>query len=96
VPENREEADPTTPFPPMGISVGWYDLYGYNLKGQSFRIEDFPNGRYCLSITLDAKDRLREIDEDDNRRRLKFWLKGRELNPKPGEPCDGSRPLGRR
>lgn len=35
----------------MGISVGWADVYGKDLPGQSFDVTDLPPGEYTLEMT---------------------------------------------
>lgn len=49
-----------------GISPGWTDIYGPDLPGQNFDIEDVPNGRYALIIDMDYANRLHETDDTDN------------------------------
>lgn len=50
----------------MGLSVGWADLYGWELQGQALDVRGLPTGRYCLVATADPDDRLTESDEMDN------------------------------
>jgi len=50
----------------QGMSVGWADTYGSQLAGQSVDFSGNPSGDYCLTITIDPKGRLQEIDETDN------------------------------
>ena len=81
----QDEGDGT--FPPMGISVGWYDLYGYTLPGQALRITDLPDGPYCLRIRLDPTDRLREFKERDNGRRTRLRIDGGSVDVRDEIPC---------
>jgi hypothetical protein len=74
-------------FPPMGISVGWYDLYGMALPGQELDITGLPTGPYCLSITLDATDRLRETKELDNGRRTRIYMRGKRIDVSADKAC---------
>jgi hypothetical protein len=50
----------------QGMSVGWADTYGYHLEGQSVDLGGNPSGDYCLTIIIDPKEVLQEIDETDN------------------------------
>ncbi|OGB95054.1 MAG: hypothetical protein A2Z31_04145 [candidate division NC10 bacterium RBG_16_65_8] len=50
----------------QGMSVGWADTYGYHLQGQSIDITGNPSGDYCLTIEIDPKAKLIEIDDEDN------------------------------
>jgi hypothetical protein len=50
----------------QGMSVGWGDTYGYTLAGQSIDFTGNPSGDYCLTIQIDPKGKLCEIDETDN------------------------------
>jgi hypothetical protein len=50
----------------QGMSVGWGDTYGYQLVGQSLDFTGNPSGDYKLSITIDPKNRIREISDTDN------------------------------
>jgi hypothetical protein len=49
-----------------GISVGWGDTYGSSLAGQTIDVTGLPDGDYCLAVTGDPSDILRESDEQDN------------------------------
>jgi hypothetical protein len=74
-------------FDPMGISVGWYDLYGYTLAGQELVITDLPEGPYCLRIRLDPTDRLREIQEKDNGHRIRLKIDDEGVEVRATVPC---------
>lgn len=50
----------------QGISVGWADIYGYRLPGQSFDITGAPFGDYEIRIIVDPQNRLAESNEGDN------------------------------
>lgn len=45
---------------PQGISVGWGDVYGWYLAGQSLEITGLPSGNYWLVSTADPNNRLAE------------------------------------
>jgi hypothetical protein len=47
----------------QGMSVGWGDTYGYTLPGQSIDFTGNPSGDYCLTVQIDPKGRLCEVDE---------------------------------
>jgi hypothetical protein len=47
----------------QGMSVGWGDTYGYLLTGQSIDFTGNSSGDYCLTIQIDPKGRLCEVDE---------------------------------
>jgi Lysyl oxidase len=48
----------------QGMSVGWGDTYGYALAGQSVDFTGNPSGDYCLTVQIDPKGKLCELDED--------------------------------
>ncbi len=50
----------------QGISVGWSDEYKSHLPGQSFNLSRLKDGDYRLTIEADPKDRILEIDDDNN------------------------------
>lgn len=50
----------------MGLSVGWGDLYRYNLPDQYIDITGFGRGRYRLTGTADADNWFQESDESNN------------------------------
>jgi hypothetical protein len=59
-----------------GMSVGWADLYGADLFGQSIDMTGVPNGRYCLTSIADPSRRISERRDDDNRRSSLIRIKG--------------------
>jgi hypothetical protein len=50
----------------MGLSVGWGDLYRYNLPDQYIDITGLGRGRYRLVGTADAENWFRESEESNN------------------------------
>jgi hypothetical protein len=50
----------------MGLSVGWGDLYRYNLPDQYIDITGLGRGRYRLVGTADAENCFRESEESNN------------------------------
>lgn len=57
-----------------GISVGWYDTYGWNLPGQEIDITGLPAGYYCVIVQVDPEDRLDETNEVDNARYFRTYI----------------------
>jgi hypothetical protein len=50
----------------QGMSVGWGDTYKYHLAGQEIDVTGLPAGDYNLSIEVDPKGRIVELDDTDN------------------------------
>jgi hypothetical protein len=50
----------------MGISVGWTDVYSYQLQNQSISLAGVSNGTYWLEMVADPLNRLIESDETNN------------------------------
>ena len=50
----------------QGISVGWADVYGSDLPGQSIALSKLKDGNYRLIIEADPKNRILETDDDNN------------------------------
>jgi len=50
----------------MGISVGWYDLYGFGIEGQAMNIAGVANGVYWLESTVNANGNVRETSTANN------------------------------
>src|SRR3990170_4182519 len=51
---------------PQGISVGWIDVYGKFVSGQSIDITGLPSGDYVLESRVDPSNRLAETDDENN------------------------------
>jgi hypothetical protein len=60
----------------QGMSVGWGDLYYYNLPGQALDVTNVPNGDYLLRIVVDPTNRLQETSDADNVSNLRIRLAG--------------------
>ena len=81
---NLEHAEPRTFTQcgvdiPQGISVGWADVYRWNLPGQSLDITGLSNGTYWLVSTADPFDLLAEgggAAEINNTGAVKINIKG--------------------
>jgi hypothetical protein len=77
---------------PQGISIGWYDVYTYNLPDQDIPIAGLPDGRYCLRVRLDPGDvsfpapvgRIVEGNDDDNLASTKLQLAGSDVTELDG------------
>jgi hypothetical protein len=58
----------------QGISVGWADIYGSNLEGQSIDITGVPNGDYWLEVEFDPMDHILEVNETNNLTRIPITI----------------------
>ena len=50
----------------QGISPGWGDTYGVNLRGQELNIEAVPDGEYALRSVADPENGIAESDAENN------------------------------
>lgn len=75
----------------QGISVGWNDVYGSGLDGQSINIAGVPNGDYWLEVEADPMDHILENNETNNVTRVPITLTGQPFN---GFAIASSQPLG--
>jgi hypothetical protein len=64
----------------QGISVGWIDIYRFNLEGQSIDISSLQDGVYALRSVVDPENHLREADSTNNAAILFFELEGENLS----------------
>ena len=48
------------------LAAGWGDTYSQYRAGQSFSIDDLPNGRYYLAVTANPEGRLVESSTENN------------------------------
>jgi Lysyl oxidase len=75
---------------PQGISVGWVDIYGSYLPGQSLTLpRRLPTGLYCLRTTVDPRNYLRESDDTDNHSLRAVRISGTQVRAKPSTRCAG-------
>ncbi|MBX7103338.1 MAG: hypothetical protein K1X57_04615 [Gemmataceae bacterium] len=58
----------------QGISVGWNDVYGSGLAGQSIDVTGLPNGNYWLEVVADPSNHILELDETNNVTRVAISL----------------------
>jgi hypothetical protein len=63
----------------QGLSVGWADVYGWSLPGQSIDVSGLPNGTYWLVSTADPENRITEINNHNNRGAVKVTIIGSRL-----------------
>jgi hypothetical protein len=77
----------------MGMSLGWADVYGFALPGQSIDITDLPDGHYRLWAEVDAEGRFVEANRTNNVTWIDFELITRDgrrfagltdVGPEPG------------
>ena len=73
----------------QGLSVGWADVYGAGLPGQHINVSDVPGGLYCLASIADPRNRLEELDDSNNARRLTIRLRpAKEVVERVHPGCD--------
>jgi hypothetical protein len=58
----------------QGISVGWNDVYGSGLNGQSVDVTGLPNGNYWLEDVADPLGAIQESNETNNATRIAITL----------------------
>jgi YD repeat-containing protein len=58
----------------QGISVGWNDVYGSGLDGQSINVSGIPNGDYWLEVVADPLNHIQETVEPNNTTRIPISL----------------------
>lgn len=61
----------------QGVSIGWADLYKYDLPDQYLDVHDMPAGIYSFSFLIDPRQRFIEMSKDNNISTVLL-----ELNPK--------------
>ena len=73
---------------PQGISIGWVDIYGNYLPGQSLRLPNaMPTGVYCMRTTVDPHHALRESSDSDNSSVRAIRIRGERVTVKPFRRC---------
>jgi hypothetical protein len=60
----------------QGSSVGYADIYQWNLPEQWIDVAGVPDGTYCLVTSVDPANQLMESDETDNAFRWSLELRG--------------------
>lgn len=64
---------------PMGLSVGWSDVYGYYLPKQYVDITGLPSGRYRLYAVANWRGDFEESREHNNYTWTKIALRGNKV-----------------
>lgn len=73
---------------PMGVSIGWADVYQSDLAGQGLELPPrLRNGRYCLRTRVDPTDLLKESDERDNMSERAIRIRGTRVTLAPRRLC---------
>lgn len=49
-----------------GLSVGWGDVYTWDLPGQELNVNGLPDGQYCFISTADPDNRIIETNDTNN------------------------------
>ena len=62
------------------LPVGWGDTYFQGRPGQSFKINDLPNGTYFISVEANPGNLLHEASADNNIELREITIKGRPGN----------------
>jgi len=62
-----------------GISIGWADVYAWNLPDQFIDVSALEPGGYRLRAIADPDSWFLEADEQNNVTSVDFWLDGRDL-----------------
>ncbi len=55
---------------PLGVSVGWADLYSWQLPGQWVDATGLPDGQYWLEVIIDPYNFVQETDDTNNTTRV--------------------------
>lgn len=58
----------------MGVSVGWYDLYGRTLTSQNIVLTGITSGTYWLENIADPLNRFLESDNSNNYHKIKWTV----------------------
>lgn len=71
---------------PQGISVGWADIYPWDLPGQGLDISRVPDGTYWLMVTADPANLIAEGENPEaeinntNGTKLRLSNRGRRVS----------------
>lgn len=63
----------------QGLSVGWSDTYYAYLAGQSLNLENIPDGRYLLRLTVNPSNLIKETNEDNNKAEKQVEISGMDI-----------------
>jgi hypothetical protein len=70
----------------QGISVGWADVYGADLEGQSIDITGIGPGQYWLEEIIDPGNAILEADKSNNSVRIMIALTAAQLAGTTNDP----------
>lgn len=60
----------------QGMSIGWTDVYGAQLEGQSITLDSSIAGTYCLVETADPLNHIAESNDSNNRAAIQVTISG--------------------
>ena len=86
-PADRHYAGACTQNEATGISVGWSDVYGWDLYHQWIVITGVPNGRYCLRSEADPDNKIVETRNGNNASSIAIRLRTDGVRYKPRRAC---------
>ena len=69
----------------QGLSIGWTDVYGAQLEGQSISLDGSTAGTFCLVETADPLNKIAESDDSNNRSGIQVTISGTTVTS--GGPC---------
>ena len=55
---------------PLGVSIGWADLYSKGIPKQRIDVTGVPSGQYWLEVVIDPNNMVQETDETNNTTRI--------------------------
>ncbi len=55
---------------PLGVSIGYADLYGRNIPEQRIDVTGVPSGQYWLEVVIDPLEYVQETDDTNNTTRI--------------------------
>ncbi|MBA3947741.1 MAG: hypothetical protein H0X37_24700 [Herpetosiphonaceae bacterium] len=58
----------------MGLSIGWEDIYSFDIAQQWIDITGLPNGAYRLTVTADHNHHFAETDNTNNFTWVDIWI----------------------
>ena len=86
------QGSPTGPYFPVcsrdsdqGLSIGWTDVYGAHLDGQSITLGSSTDGAFCLVQTADPLNHIAESNDSNNRAGIQVTISGTTVTS--GGPC---------
>jgi hypothetical protein len=68
--------------------IGWADVYQSFLPGQALHLpKRLQNGRYCVRVTVDPLNQLKESDNTDNASVRAIRIRNPSVEPIPVRAC---------